>query len=235
MVILALETATRRGSLAWRDDRGGRAMTGETERTHGERLPGEITDWLAAAGHVLADVDLFAVVSGPGSFTGLRVGIATAQGLAFAARKPVIGVPTLDALAAGWRQHDPSPALIVACLDGQRGDVFYAAWDVSGTAALDAFTTSIAPAVGGAIEAAARIARVRGEAPVVIVGSGGLRYPQPFEELGGVRIVEAPMPIAASAAALAADRAALAGPPHALRPVYLRRPDAELARERQRT
>jgi tRNA A37 threonylcarbamoyladenosine modification protein TsaB len=67
----------------------------------------------------------------------------------------------------------------------------------------------------------------------VIVGRGGFRYPQPFEQLGGVRIVEAPMPLAAAAAALAAERAALAGPPHALRPVYLRRPDAVLARERQ--
>ena len=87
MVILALETATRRGSLALWIDGDVAAMAGETERTHGERLPNEMTTWLAAQGRTLADVDYFAVVSGPGSFTGLRVGVATIQGLALAARK----------------------------------------------------------------------------------------------------------------------------------------------------
>ena len=235
MTILALETVTRRGSLAWRDNSGVRAITGATERTHGERLPGEVISFLAASGHTLADIDLFAVVSGPGSFTGLRVGIAAAQGLAFAARRPVLGIPTLDALATAWHHHDPAPALIVACLDGQRGDVFYAAWRAiagNGTTSFEASAAVIAPSVGGGPEAAAAIASLRGEDPVVIVGSGGLRHPEAFEQLCDVRIVDAPTPIAAAAAILAAARIGQAGAPHALQPLYLRRPDALIARER---
>jgi tRNA threonylcarbamoyladenosine biosynthesis protein TsaB len=235
MVILAVETVTRCGSLAWHDARSSRATAGASERAHGERLPGDITDWLAESGHTLADVDLFAVVSGPGSFTGLRVGIATVQGLALAARKPALGVPTLEALADGWRRHDPAPALVVACLDGQRADVFFAAWLVDGSSAIARTAAVIPPAVGLAREAADQVSRLRGQASVIVVGSGGLKYPEPLTQLGDVRIVACPVPLAAAAAALAAERTAEAGVPHALRPVYLRRPDAEIARERQRT
>ena len=98
------------------------AMAGETERTHGERLPNEMTTWLAAQGRTLADVDYFAVVSGPGSFTGLRVGVASIQGLALAARKRVIAVPTLDAMAKGWLDAPRAAAEVtVPCLDGASG------------------------------------------------------------------------------------------------------------------
>ena len=62
----------------------------------------EILDWLALGGHTTRDVDLFAVVSGPGSFTGLRVGIAAIQGFALAGDRPVVSVPTLDAMIATW-------------------------------------------------------------------------------------------------------------------------------------
>jgi tRNA threonylcarbamoyl adenosine modification protein YeaZ len=124
-------------------------------------------------------------VSGPGSFTGLRVGIATVQGLALAARKPALGVPTLEALADGWRRHDPAPALVVACLDGQRADVFFAAWLVDGSSAIARTAAVIPPAVGLAREAADQVSRLRGQASVIVVGSGGLKYPEPFTQLGG--------------------------------------------------
>ena len=233
MTILAIETVTRRGSLAIRRGDDVRVMTGRTERTHGERLPDEITAFLTSVGQTVDDVDLFAVVSGPGSFTGLRVGVAATQGLAFASGKPALGIPTLDAIAAAWRQYDSSAVLVVACLDGQRDDeVFYAAWRHDEMRPLTAATAVIAPAVARAGEAAGEVDRIRSNVPVVVVGSGAVRHAALFERLGGVRVVEVPVPIAAAAAALAADRAAEAAPPHALRPVYLRRPDAEIARDR---
>ena len=233
MTILAIETVTRRGSLAWRRGDDVRAVTGQTDRTHGERLPGEITDFLGSVGQTLDDIDLFAVVSGPGSFTGLRVGVAALQGLALATGRPALGVPTLDAMAAAWRQQDASAALVVACLDGQRqGEVFYAAW-AAGEGASTAAVPVIAPAVALADEAAAHVEQMRTSTPVVVVGSGALRYAPLFERRGSVRVVEVPTPLAAAAAALAAERALEAGPPHALRPIYLRRPDAVIARNRQ--
>ena len=101
MVILALETATRAGSLAIVTSNGdATAMTGDPARTHGVRLPAEIVAFLGAAGLTLPQVDLLAVVTGPGSFTGLRVGLATIQGLALAQGRVVVGIPTLEALAS---------------------------------------------------------------------------------------------------------------------------------------
>ena len=101
MIVLALETATRAGSVALLDGSVCRAARGDASRTHGERLPGELVDAAAAAGRAIRDVDLFAVVLGPGSFTGLRVGVAAIQGLALVAGKGVVGISTLDALARG--------------------------------------------------------------------------------------------------------------------------------------
>ena len=68
-------------------------------RTHGERLPREILALLDGIGLTTADIDLFAVASGPGSFTGLRIGIATLQGLAFVHRRQIAAVSALEALA----------------------------------------------------------------------------------------------------------------------------------------
>jgi len=72
---------------------------GDPAHTHGQRLPGELMRLLDQAGVRIEDVDLFAVAAGPGSFTGLRVGIATVQGLAMARRRRVVAGSTLDALA----------------------------------------------------------------------------------------------------------------------------------------
>ena len=71
---------------------------GDATITHGVRLPGDLLRLLSAHGVRVADVDLFAVAAGPGSFTGLRVGIATQQGFALANNRPLIGVSALDAL-----------------------------------------------------------------------------------------------------------------------------------------
>ena len=83
MRVLALDTTTRGGSVAIAED--GRVVferVGDGARSHAERLPAELIDAVQTVGWSLADIDLFAVASGPGSFTGLRIGIATMQGLA---------------------------------------------------------------------------------------------------------------------------------------------------------
>src|SRR5215467_3950880 len=98
MVILAVETATRVGSVAVSIDGTVDARLGDPSRTHGERLPQDLLDLLAAHQRGIADVDLFAVIVGPGSFTGLRVGMATIQGLALTKGKTVVPVSTLEAI-----------------------------------------------------------------------------------------------------------------------------------------
>jgi N6-L-threonylcarbamoyladenine synthase len=236
MVILALETATRRGSLALFADGECHATEGDATRTHGERLPGEVTDWLARFGRTVRDLDALAVVSGPGSFTGLRVGMAAAQGLALATGKRVIPVPTLEAVASGWLEGQPSgaaPALVVPCMDGQRGDVFVSAFECRNSRELDDCRLVFPPQASGPEEAASGLAALRATDPIVVVGDGGLEHERTFRAaLPGASIERLSVPIALPAVRLAARRAAQAVAPHALKPIYLRKPDAELARAR---
>jgi tRNA threonylcarbamoyl adenosine modification protein YeaZ/ribosomal-protein-alanine acetyltransferase len=235
MVILALETATRGGSVALWDEGALAAAHGDTTRTQVERLPGALIDWAREHGRALDDVDLFAVVTGPGSFTGLRVGIAAVQGLALAGDRRVVPVPTLDALAAAWLHGAPGGGLVVACLDGQRGDVFVAAYDVSPGASVDDMVPVLDARVGTPEEAAAWLTTSTAGRAGVMVGSGGPRYQAVFRaRLPQLRLVDPPVALAEAAAHLAARDPDRAVAPHALRPIYLRRPDAEVARDRAR-
>ena len=100
MLILSLDTTTRAGSCAlMRDERLLREQASDTSREQAERLPGELAALLERESVALQEIDCFAVATGPGSFTGLRVGIATMQGLAVATGKPLVGVSAFDALA----------------------------------------------------------------------------------------------------------------------------------------
>src|SRR5215470_20296837 len=102
MRLLAVETSTLTGAVA---ALASGAVVAESRVsvavTHGERLMAAIDGVLHAARWELAEVEAFAVAIGPGSFTGLRIGLSTVKALAFATGRPVVGVPTLDALA--WR------------------------------------------------------------------------------------------------------------------------------------
>lgn len=236
MVILALETATRAGSLAmFVDGVVTHARIGEDARTHGARLPEALRTFASASGRTLRHVDIFAVVTGPGSFTGLRVGIATIQGVALASARPVIGVPTLDALAAGWlTDHAGQGDCVATCLDGARDDVFYAVYDARAARADGSHPMILEARVGSAATAAADIADASSGRHLTVVGDAGVRFGVAFQEkLPAARFDWVLPNLARAAALLAASRAGAATNPHALRPLYVRRPDAVLARERQ--
>ena len=112
MITLALDTSTAGGSIAVRRDGATIvARAGDVGRPHATRLPGDLVDALAECGPTLDDVSLLAVGLGPGAFTGLRVGLATIQGLAFARNLPVVGISALDAIAsaAASRRETTSP------------------------------------------------------------------------------------------------------------------------------
>lgn len=237
MVVLALETVTRGGSLALWHDGLREAKQGDASHSPAERLPGEVLALLDAHGLSLSAVDLFAVVTGPGSFTGLRVGVAAAQGFALAGHRRAIGIPTLDALTTTWRLAEDAEAQVVACLDGQRGEVFIAATEVGAGRPLDECRVLLAPGVATPDEAGDRIAAVTSSsARVVIVGDGAVRYADTFRaRFPAAEIGPAPRTLAEAAATLAVERADRAGAPHALRAVYLRRPDVVVARERATT
>jgi ribosomal-protein-alanine N-acetyltransferase len=233
MVILALDTATRAGSVALAVDDRIDARTGDPSRTHGERLPQDLLDLLSTRNLTPADVDRFAVLVGPGSFTGLRVGLATIQGLALAAGRLVVPVPTLDAILDGWlaESTSPAPGVVVVWMDGQRRDLFFGAWRQSGAGArgnilLDPQASRPDDLIRS-LRATAAEDRVTFVSPAPVEGHDEVVAAFPdadFQLYGG--------PLAAVAAILAARHPDLAVAPHALRPIYLRRPDAELARAR---
>jgi tRNA threonylcarbamoyladenosine biosynthesis protein TsaB len=218
------------------------SLRGDPARTHAERLPADLERVLEAAGLRLPEIDVFGVAAGPGSFTGLRVGIATIQGLAFALGKKVVGIGVLDVLGqlgAGWdgsgaSSGRPAGTAIGVAMDAQRREVFSARFRVTepagpAPAALECLDGSAAE------PPAATAARWARAAPDVLVGDGALLYRAVFREhLGDTPTVEPLPPLAPLIAALAerAAHAGLAVAPHAVKPVYVRRPDAELARNR---
>jgi tRNA threonylcarbamoyladenosine biosynthesis protein TsaB len=228
MRVLALDSTTRAGSVAVvDDDRVLIERAGDPGITHAERLPRDILE----LGIPLESVDLFAVACGPGSFTGLRVGIATIQGLAFTLRKRVAPVSALEALAQIGSRTLPSGSTIGVWMDAHRHEVFSALYRIAEGAMFSSSRLAEveAPEVGDAARTLARWVAA-GRAPDAIIGDGAEVFPAPGERL---RILPAP-PLAAAIAAIGAFRAheGRTVDPAGVQPLYIRRPDAEVARER---
>jgi tRNA threonylcarbamoyladenosine biosynthesis protein TsaB len=171
---------------------------------HSERLGGLARDAVAEAGGFDV-VDWIGVTVGPGSFTGLRVGLAFAQGLGAALNRPVVGVSTLDALAASASAPD-----IAALIDARRGQVYARIWR-DGVAE--------GPPEALSLEQAAE--RVSGlAAGAVLVGSGAVLI---ADAAPGAAVLDLDGPSPEALARLAARLDPAAAPP---KPLYLRAPDA---------
>ena len=132
MKVLAIETATIAGSVAIIDDSAG--LVGEVRMdvkvVHAERLMPSIEWLLKASGIQIDDIDAFAVSIGPGSFTGLRIGLSTAKGFSYATGKPVVPVPTLDAFA---RTLPFCSYIICPMLDARKNQVYAALYQWDGS------------------------------------------------------------------------------------------------------
>lgn len=133
MKILAIETSTSMGSLALMDDK---QVYGEemvfAKKSHSERLLSAIDSLLNRCGFSMENIDVLGVSVGPGSFTGIRVGISTVQALAFAQNKKVVGVSTLEALSLHGRFYT---GITCPILDAGRNKVYAAAYGFSKTEA----------------------------------------------------------------------------------------------------
>jgi tRNA threonylcarbamoyladenosine biosynthesis protein TsaB len=174
-----------------------------TAERHAETLLPRIEECLERAHLSLSDIDVFAVGVGPGSFTGVRVGVATAKGLAFATGKPLRGVVSLAALAAsvidipaespsalGVLESDPGPTLLVApILDAYKGEVFAALYSVTAKQ-----TTLLAEPFHALPEvAAAQIARAAEGRVLRVLGSGYRRYAErigPHWDARGISVLD---------------------------------------------
>ena len=229
VLILALDTTTRGGSVAVADgDRVLALLPGDASRTHGERLPAEIARALEQAGIARDRIDLLAVATGPGAFTGLRIGLSAIQGLAMALNKPVLGVSALDALA---EQVAPGTAdVILPWMDAQRGDVFATLIDTNTGNTIEPPT-----AANPQVLIDSWRAHLSGRHAIFIGDAAARDVDVITRNADGHWETRAPTPLATQIAFLAHRRALRgeAGPPHTLEPIYVRRPDAEIERERR--
>ena len=220
MKILAVDTSSFPASAAVYEDG---VVLGEyvirNKRKHSQNLMPMIERLFEDIDMDIADIDVFAVTVGPGSFTGLRIGISTVRAFAGALDKPVVGVNTLEALAYNLACAD---AVVVPMLDARKDEVFCAAYSFSGTMPEEL----IAPCVMTVEEITSRFS----DRKVIYTGDGMLMHKDEITRPGAVL---APANLsevrAGSAAALAALKAADggAGDCESIKPLYLRKSQAE--------
>jgi tRNA threonylcarbamoyladenosine biosynthesis protein TsaB len=275
MVVLALDTTSRQGSSAVAlDGRVALELASDASLPQAARVPGELQTLLTRAQLALRDVDAFAVAVGPGSFTGLRVGIATMQGLAFDAGKPLIGVSALDALATIAEELAPGPGhlrsssfgtqggpvdptpgprgpglLTATWIDAWRGEVYAALYD--GVTETDEVTVERPQDIldrlsGGPFGGPAgspgglKASGYPQTGEVLFIGDGVASHVAAIRDALGSRAALAAELTPALAGAIARRAAAALAAGHRpaaddIRPLYVRRPDAEIARDARAT
>lgn len=207
MIILAIDTALETCSAAV--TRAGRVLAARSEpmaRGHQERLAPLVAEVMAEAGIGFGDLERIGVTVGPGSFTGLRVGLAFAKGLGVALERPVAGIGTLEALAAG------TAGFAAAVIDARRGQVYVQAFR-DGLPAAEPRALSVEAAADMLID-------IDLAGPTLLVGPGATLLAQAFP-----RASVDPRPGADPARLAALAAAAEPAPPV---PIYLRAPDAKL-------
>jgi len=229
MRILAIETSTMLGGVAVMDD--ARGLLSESRSAvkagHSGRLMPEIDTALNRVSLTLADIDALCVTTGPGSFTGLRIGLSTVKGLAYSTGLPVVAVPTLEAFA--WNL----PAFahpVCPMLDARRKEVYAGVFDTQGETITRLMEeTSIKPD--------ALASELKKYKKVMLVGEGAVLYKEVFMSALGQSALFAPahlmVPSPASVAELGL-KMALKGEfedPATLSPRYIRKSEAELKKK----
>lgn len=232
MRILAIDTSSQRTAVAVaEDDRVLSEDNTDGDERHGAVLLARIAAQLGAAGLALSAVELIGVGLGPGSFTGLRVGLATAKGLALASKVPLCGVSSLEVLARGVLE---SAALAGVLLDAGRGEVYAAVYARGG----DRPELLVPPLRAAPAPAAERIAAaVHARGALVLCGSGARLHAQALAAALGPAVAFAeprwdlPEARHLAHAARAQFRAQGASDLASLEPSYLRDSDAKLPDE----
>ncbi|HKO09008.1 MAG TPA: tRNA (adenosine(37)-N6)-threonylcarbamoyltransferase complex dimerization subunit type 1 TsaB [Alphaproteobacteria bacterium] len=219
MRILALDSSGAACSAALWAEGAVRAQRWEPRaRGHAERLLPMVLEVASEAGTALASIDLFAATTGPGGFTGVRIGLAALRGLALAAARPMLGVTSFAALAHATAAEERAGRSLLAVIDSKRDELF-----------VQAFDENLAAESEGMVLAADAIAERHGARPLLLAGDGAARVIAALRARGcDVReAASAAFIDAAVVARIAAARApeACAEPPA---PFYLRPPSVKI-------
>lgn len=241
MHVLALDTTTRDGSVALVDQHHiVEERRGDAARSHAERLPGDLVALAGAHGLSISEIDLFAVAAGPGSFTGLRIGIATIQGLALTTGRRIVAVSALEALAQSG--GGAPETLVAAWMDARRRDVFTALYRITDAAVFspERLVEVEGPSVGNPAATLTRWGSQLRDANVLFVGDGAALYADTIYTISrgasaGWKLLPQTPLLAGAIGRMALARAERgdAIDPAAVRPLYVRRPDAEVEREKR--
>jgi tRNA threonylcarbamoyladenosine biosynthesis protein TsaB len=231
MNILAIDTSTSLASIAVAvNEQIVAESLLNTNRTLSARLVPEIERLLATAGLAITDIDLFASTVGPGSFTGVRGGVATIQGLALAVGKPCAGFSSLAMLAMNFSL---SSTLVCPMLDARKGELYAALYDCTSPLPSPCINDCALPPAA----LLDQIAGLTGK-PVIFLGDGAVRYADQISERLGAQAIFAPFPLHTPHSsngillALLASRRGELLEPGQLLPVYLRASDAELMKKK---
>lgn len=228
-MILSLDTATLVSSVALlSNEKLVAELTIQTKKTHSEMLMPHINQILKLAGVDKRELKLVAVSIGPGSFTGLRIGLATAKALAYALSIPIIGVSTLEALAFNC----PVPgAYISPMLDAQKGNVYQAIYRWEKSEMVEVMPARVVNFDAAVAEIAAQ------HQPTLILGEGAVLNREKLSELRNpiAAQVHVVMPRAASVALLAQKKntQGVKDDVMTLEPLYIRRSEAEVLWEKR--
>lgn len=216
MRILAVDTSSQHGSICVVD---GQEIAGEvrlaSSMQHSERLFRSVEFLFRHIPFQLSDIDLFAAARGPGSFTGLRIGLAAMDGFAAAHGKPVAGVTTLEALA--WKTGIED-ALVAPAIDARRGEVYGAVYRRAAQTLVEVQSAVV-------LKPAEWFASLPRQ-PLVFCGDGAIRYRAEIMAEPEWSIHPMDLYLASTIAELAGT--SNCGP---LQPLYVRKTDAEIARE----
>ncbi len=221
MRILALDSATVACSVAvWDDGVIIAAEEAEMTRGHAEALLPMVERVVRAAGGDFSSFDRLAVTIGPGHFTGLRVGLAAARGLALACARPLVGITTTEAVAAGVAPDERSGAELVVALDSKRADIYLQRFDAD-------LVSLGGPQAETPTDFAARMAPRYGVRAPTLAGDAAPAMAAAFRALGlQPELARAKgYPSAAVVARLAANRPLPTTPPA---PLYIHPAEAKL-------
>ena len=221
MLILAIDTALDACAAGVLDTNAGQLLVGESEamkRGHAEALMPLIARVMRASGIAFSELDRIAVTTGPGSFTGLRVGLSAARGIALAANRPVVGVTTLTAYAAPVvSQNAEQP--VISAIDARHDHVYLQVVGGNGSALIRPKVAPIEEALGAARFGAPYLV---GNAAGILADRWPAQAPPPF------KVDAQPAPDIAWVGWLGAAVSPNTAP---ARPFYLRAPDAKLPKD----
>ena len=225
MNILAMDTSGPvAGCCVMSDGKVRHLIAIEHGLTHSETVMPAVEAAMSASGLTCKDIDVFAVVAGPGSFTGVRLGVCAAKGLAHAAGKPCAPVHALEALAMNLAGFD---GIVCPILDARRGQVYCAAFDVSTGKPLRMLEDD-------AVALEEFISRMPEERRIAFVGDGVAVNEKKILAILGDRAFIPPVNLRSLRADAVCEIARMNEdkwvPAHELTPVYLRKPQAERER-----